>query len=152
MKIGDILRIRGRPVITAEPDETVQDAIQKMVNNRIGALPICDGKGNMVGIVSERDLLKECAQRASAIKQTKIKEMMTKEVIIGVPDDSIDYIISVMTQKGVRHLPIMAGSRLEGMISMRDIVQAQLEELKSKLEDTKAQVRYLSNYTLGETD
>lgn len=152
MKIGDILRIRGRPVITAEPDETVHDAIQKMVNNRIGALPICDGKGNMVGIVSERDLLKECAQRASAIKQTKIKEMMTQEVIIGVPDDSIDYIISVMTQKGVRHLPIMAGSRLEGMISMRDIVQAQLEEFKSKLEDTKTQVRYLSNYTLGETD
>jgi len=152
MKIEDILRIRGRPVITAEPDETVQDAIQKMVNNRIGALPICDGKGNMVGIVSERDLLKECAQRASAIKQTKIKEMMTKEVIIGVPDDSIDYIISVMTQKGVRHLPIMAGTRLEGMISMRDIVQAQLEELKSKLEETKTQVRYLSNYTLGETD
>lgn len=142
MKIKDLLKIKGRPIITIGPDETVHAAIQKLVKNNIGALPVCDAKGAMIGIVSERDLLKECSQRSGVIGNTKVKDVMTKDVAIGIHEDDIDYIMSIMTQKRIRHLPIMAGGKLEGMISIRDIIEVELEE-------SKAQIRYLSDYMSG---
>ncbi len=141
-KVKDFLRTKGRPVITIEPNETVATAIQKLVENNIGALPVCDTKGAVLGIVSERDLLRECSQRIKAIGSTKVKDVMTKDVAIGVPEDDLDYVTDIMTQKGIRHLPIMVETRLEGIISMRDVVDAQLEE-------SKATVRLLNDYISG---
>jgi len=142
MKVKDVLKAKNRPVITIGPNETVHAALQKLVENNIGALLVCDAKGEVLGIVSERDLLKECSQRSGAIGRTKVNDVMTKDVMIGIPDDDLEYVMSIMAQKGIRHLPIMVGPRLEGIISMRDIVEAQLEEFK-------AQVRYLSTYISG---
>ena len=98
-KVKDVLRTKGRPVITIEPNETVATAIQKLVENNIGALPVCDTKGAILGIVSERDLLKECSQCIKAISSTKVKDVMTKNVAIGVPEDDLDYVTDIMTQK-----------------------------------------------------
>jgi len=142
IKVKDLLKLKGRPVVTIGSNETIYTAMQKLVENNIGALPVCDAKGTILGIVSERDLLKECSQRVGVIASTKVKDAMTKDVAIGIPDDDVDYVMSVMTQKNIRHLPIMIGPKLEGIISMRDIVEVQLEE-------SKAQVRFLSNYISG---
>jgi len=142
MKIKDLLKIKNRPVLTIGPDETAHVAIQKLTKNNIGALPVCDTKGIMVGIVSERDLLQECSYRSGEIGHTKVKDVMTKDVVVGIYEDDIEYIMSIMTQKGIRHLPIMAGAKLEGIISIRDIIEVELEE-------SKAQVRYLSDYMSG---
>jgi CBS domain-containing protein len=135
MKVRDFLKIKGRPVITVKPDETVSVAIQKLVYYNIGALPVCNDNGMQVGIISERDLLKECLHHCNAIDVTKIQDVMTKQVAVGVPEDDLDYVTSVMKQKKIRHLPIVVDQKLEGIISMRDIVDMQLEE-------TKAQIRY----------
>jgi len=140
--VKDFLRTKERPVITIRPNETVTAAIQKLVENNIGALPVCDAKGTILGILSERDLLRECSQRSSAIGSTRVKDVMTKDVVIGVPEDDLDYVIDIMAQKGIRHLPIMVGPKVESIISMRDIVDAQLEE-------SKATARFLSDYILG---
>ena len=140
MKVKDFLNIEKRPIITIGPNASIKAAIKKLVEHNIGALPVCDNNGNMLGIVSERDLLRECSQRNSAISKTKVKEVMTKEVAVGTFDDDISYIIDIMTQMKIRHLPIMEGLRLKSMISARDIVESQLEE-------SKAQIRYLSDYT-----
>ncbi len=142
IKVKDFLRTKGRPVITIEPDETVVTAIQKLVENNIGALPVCHGQGAILGIVSERDLLRECSRRDRAISSTKVKDVMTKDIAIGIPEDDLDYIKDVMIQKGIRHLPILDGPKLEGIVSMRDIVDAQLEE-------SKAAARFLSDYISG---
>ena len=142
-KVKDILKTKGRPVITIGPNETAIAAIQKLVENNIGALPVCDVKGTILGVLSERDLLRECSQRSRAIGSTRVKDIMTKDVVIGVPEDDLDYVMDIMTQKGIRHLPIMVGPKLEGIISMRDIVDAQLEE-------SKATVRLLSDYISGD--
>lgn len=142
MKVKDLLKLKGRPVVTIGPNETVHAAMQKLAENNIGALPVCDAKGTILGIISERDLLKECSQRVRAIASTKVKDVMTTDIAIGIPDDDLDYVMSIMTQKEIRHLPIMVGPKLEGIISMRDIVETQLEE-------SKAQVRFLSNYISG---
>lgn len=142
MKVKDLLRTKGCSVITTGPDETIITAIQKLVENNIGALPVCNAKGTILGIVSERDLLKECSLRSSKISNTKVKDVMTKDVAIGIPEDGLDYIMEIMTQKGIRHLPILDGPKLAGIMSMRDMIDAQLEE-------TKATVRFLNDYISG---
>ncbi len=136
MKIKDFLKIKGHSVITIGPNETLSSAIEKLVNNDIGALPVCDEKDVLVGIISERDLLNRCFQRSIILGNTKIHDAMTKSVAVGTPEDDLDYVTSVMKQKRIRHLPIVVDQKLEGIISMRDIVGFQLEE-------TKAQIRYV---------
>jgi len=140
--VRDLLRTKGHPVVTVGPDETIVRAIQKLVDNNIGALPVCDTKGALLGIISERDLLKECSQRNRAIGSTKVKDVMTKDVAIGIPDDDLDYVVGIMNRKGIRHLPILDGPKLGGIISMRDIVDTQLKE-------SNAVVRFLSDYISG---
>lgn len=142
MKIAEILKTKVRAVVVVGPEETALTAVQRLVENNIGALPVCDAKGTLLGIVSERDLLKQCSQRFKEIGSIKVKDVMTRDVAIGIPEDDLDYVMSIMSQKGIRHLPIMVGKKLEGMVSMRDIVEAQLEE-------SKAQVRYLGDYISG---
>ena len=136
MKISDFLRIKAHPVITIGPNDTLSSAIQKLVENNIGALPVCDNQGVLVGIISERDLLKECFRHSSSLGNTRVQDVMTKSVAVGTPEDDLDYATSVMKQKGIRHLPIVVGQKIAGIISIRDIVSFQLEE-------TKAQIRYI---------
>jgi CBS domain-containing protein len=136
MKISDFLKIRAHPVITIGPNDTLSSAAQKLVENNIGALPVCDNQDVLVGIISERDLLKECSQRSGTLGNTRVQDVMTKSVAVGTPKDDLDYATSVMKQKGIRHLPIVVDQKLAGIISIRDIVSFQLEE-------TKAQIRYI---------
>ncbi|MFC2044616.1 CBS domain-containing protein [Chloroflexota bacterium] len=142
MKVKDLLIKKGRSVITIGSDETLATAVKKLVDNNIGALPVCDAKGTLVGIISERDLLKECSQRSSDISNTKVKDVMVRGVIICVPEDDLVYIMNIMAQKGIRHLPVLDGPKLTDIISMRDAVDAQLD-------DSKATVRFLSEYISG---
>lgn len=142
MKVRDILKIKNQQTITIGPNETASAATEKLVANNIGALPVCDAKGTVVGIISERDLLRECYQCGRDIAKTKVTDVMTKDVVIGILEDELDYINSIMTQKAIRHLPVMNGAKLEGILSTRDIVEAQLEE-------SNAKVRYLSDYISG---
>jgi len=142
MKIKDFLKDNSRSLVTIGPDETGHAAIQKLVENNIGALPVCDAKGTVLGIISERDLLKEWGQRSTEIKNTRVKDIMTKEVAVAIPDDDLDYVTNIMRQKGIRHLPIMDGGKLVSMISARDII-------KARLEACQVQVRNLSDYISG---
>lgn len=136
MKIRDFLKIKAHPVITIGPNDTLSSATQKLVENNIGALPVCDNRGVLVGIISERDLLKECFQHSSILGNTKVQDVMTKSVAVGTPEDDLDYATSVMNQKRIRHLPVVVDQKVAGIISIRDIVSFQLEE-------TKAQIRYI---------
>ena len=127
------MNIKNRSVITIEPDETVPAAIKRLVENEIGAMPVCDSDGILLGIVSERDLLKECLTHSGAMGSIKVKDVMTKRVAIGHPDNDMEYAKSVMKQKWVRHLPITVDQKLYGIVSMRDLVDMQLEEVKAEI-------------------
>ena len=135
MKIRDLLKIKGRPVITIGPNETVGAAIQKLIEHDRGSIPVCDDKGELVGIITERDIVRKCLVRAGALTSIKIEDVMTKEVAIGAPDDDLDYGVSAMKQKRIRHLPIVDSQKVVGMVSMRDLLDVQLSE-------TKAEIRY----------
>lgn len=135
MKIRDLLKIKGRPVITIGPNETVSVAIQKLVENDRGSLSVCNDKGELVGIITERDIVRKCLARSDAFANIKIQDVMTRQVAIGTAEDDLDYAISVMRQKRIRHLPIVDNQTVVGMVSMRDLLDVQLSE-------TKAEIRY----------
>ena len=142
LKVKDLLERIGTSVITIKPDETLLAAIQKLVENNIGALPVCDAKGTLLGIISEIDLLKEFSRDRQAMSSIKVKDVMTENVVIAVPEDELDYLRDVMTQKGIRHLPVLNGQKLEGIVSMRDVVDMHLSE-------SKATIRFLNDYISG---
>ncbi len=136
MKIRDFLKIKVCPTITIMADETIYVALQKLVENNIGALPVCDEDGVLLGIISERDLLKECFRCSSSIHSTKVQDVMTKDVAVGTLEDDLNYAASIMKQKRIRHLPIVIGQKLKSIVSIRDIVDMQLGE-------TEAEIRYI---------
>ncbi len=129
-------------MITVGPDATVRQAVQVLVDSKIGALPVVDRSGAVLGIVSERDLLKSCALGNVTMDTTKVETIMTKDIVIALPEDDIGYVSSVMAQHGIRHMPVMAGPKLDNMISVRDIVNAELADLQ-------VQVRFLNAYISG---
>jgi len=137
MKIRDLLKIKSRPVITVGPNETVTAAIQKLVDNDRGSLSVCNDKGELVGIITERDIVRKCFARSDAIASTKVRDVMTAQVVIGIPEDDLSYVISVMKQKRIRHIPIVDNQKVVGIVSMRDLLDMQLEQ-------TEAQIRYAS--------
>jgi CBS domain-containing protein len=139
MKVQDLLRAKGTAVMTIHPEATLYDALAALVHHRIGSLVVTDDAGKVVGIITERDLLRECATRGERLKELQIREVMTTHLIIGVPDDDVGYVMGIMTQNRIRHLPIIDGQRLEGLISIGDVVKAQLEE-------TEFENRYLKDY------
>jgi CBS domain-containing protein len=139
MKIRDLLHGKGTAVVTIRPEATIHDAMTMLVNHRIGSLVVTDEQSRIMGIITERDILRECAARSEQVKNTRVQEVMTTNLIIGVPDDEVGYVMGIMTNNRIRHLPIMAGGRLEGIISIGDVVKAQLEE-------TEFENRYLKDY------
>jgi len=133
MKIKDISRIKGREVITVKPHNTLSEAIKKLVNNKIGAIPVCDFKGTLLGILSERDVVRWIHRGNSDITKTQVKDVMTYKVVTGDPEDDLENALKIMTEKGIRHLPVLIGTRVVGMLSLRDVIEEQLTEHGSKV-------------------
>ena len=138
MKIRDLLKMKDfkyRIPVTVGPNESISAAIKRLVEHDRGSLPVCNAKGELVGIITERDIVRKCFTRNENLVDIKIQDVMTKQVAIGNQEDDLDYAISVMKQKRIRHLPIVDDQKVVGMISMRDLLGVQLEE-------TKAEIRY----------
>jgi CBS domain-containing protein len=145
MKLGELLNskdFKNRNLVTVEQDETVSVAIQNLAEHDKGALPVHDNKGELVGIITERDIVRKCVAHSKDCAKIKVRDVMSKQVAVGTPEDDLIYAISVMKQQRIRHLPIVDSKRVVGMISMRDLLGVQLEECT-------AQARFLSDYILG---
>ncbi len=140
MKIKDLLKMKDlkyRSAVTVGPDEAISMAIQKMVEHDRGSLPVCNDIGELVGIITERDMVRRCLAYGDVFPNIKVQDIMTKQVVIGIPEDDLNYAISVMKQKRIRHLPIVEYGKVVGTISMRDLLGVQLEEME-------AEIRYAS--------
>ena len=143
MKIKDILAVKGSKVWTVEENETIHNALRVLADEKIGALLVSDERrGHIVGIISERDIVRGCHRDARPLKKVLVREWMTSEVIIASPEDEIDEIMSIMTEKRIRHIPVMSERQLQGIISIGDVV-------KSLLQDSAHQIRYLKEYVYG---
>ena len=139
MTIGDILKNKGSTVHTIGTDNTVLDAVARLVEYGIGALLVHDSRGAVAGIISERDVLRECLHRSAELGRRRVDEVMTRDLVVCVPDDDLDYAMGIVTKNRIRHLPVMDGDRLAGMVSIGDLVKASLEA-------AEYENRYLKEY------
>lgn len=140
MKVYEVLKEKGAKVHCICPDATVADVVTMLCQNNVGALVVIDETSSIKGIITERDVLRNVAAYSNS--RIKVKDIMSKDVVIGLPDDEIMMVMKVMTQKRIRHLPILNKGKLAGLISIGDV-------LKSLHDEESAKIRYLENYVSG---
>ncbi len=119
--IGEILAHKGSHVWSIAPDATVFDAIQMMSDKNIGALLVIDGK-QLVGIITERDYTRKVALKGKVSKQTAVREILTGQVVKVSPDNTVEECMRLMTDHRVRHVPVLEGDRIVGIVSIGDLV------------------------------
>ncbi len=141
MKVKDILKIKGSQCECIKPNQTIKEAVNLIINKKIGALPVMENE-NIIGIITERDILRLLAGQNASAFEKPVREFMTKNLVVGVPDDDIDVAMAYMTNNRFRHLPIIDDSRLVGIISIGDVVKAEVSNLK-------VENRYLTDYITG---
>ena len=120
--VGAILAHKGSAVWSIAPDATVFDAIQLMADKNVGALPVVEN-GGLVGIISERDYTRKVILKGKSSKETPVRDIMTRELVTAQPGDSVTECMQVMTDKRVRHLPVVEGAKMIGLISIGDLVR-----------------------------
>lgn len=138
MLISDILRRKGSNVVTIAPAATVSDLIASLAEHKIGALVVVEN-GRTVGIVSERDVVRRLHRAGAEILGLPVSELMTTDVISCDPSDSVDEIGAAMTERRIRHMPVLAKDELAGIVTIGDVVAARIADL----EQTRGQ---LENY------
>ncbi|MCK5438913.1 MAG: CBS domain-containing protein [Gemmatimonadetes bacterium] len=140
MNVQTILDQKDTPnVVTIEPERALQDAVERLVEHNIGSLVVVDASGKPVGIITERDILKTCANGCEKLATTKVADAMTADLIVGETGDAIDYVMGIMTKNRIRHLPIVTEDGLCGMVSIGDVVKVQRQE-------TEYENRHLREY------
>jgi CBS domain-containing protein len=120
--VGAILAHKGPEVWSIAPNAMVFDAIELMADKNVGALPVVEN-GRLVGIISERDYTRKVILKGKSSKETPVRDIMTVEVVAAHPGDSVSECMHVMTDKRVRHLPVLEGTKMIGLISIGDLVR-----------------------------
>ncbi len=142
MQIQEILDKKGRGLITNRPEDTVDAAATLLATNNIGALPVRDGDGNLIGVVSERDIIRSMAQHGAKVRSIKVADLMTRSVVTIAPADQVKDAMAIMSKRNIRHLPVVKDGVLIGMISSRDV-------MKCRLEQTELEKNVLRDYAIA---
>ena len=132
MTVGRILAAKGRRVVTIEPDRSVSDAVALLARAGIGALIVADSGDHVRGVFSERDLVRLIAARGPGALQDQVSAWMTREVVTTCERASVHSLMSQMTEGRFRHLPVMEGESLVGLVSIGDVVKQRLAEMESE--------------------
>ena len=139
--IKELLKIKNKNIWTIEPGATVYDAISEMAHKQIGALVVLEDK-KVIGIITERDYARKVILKDKSSKDTLVREIMTERVIYVKPDQKIEDCMALMTKKHIRHLPVLDGERLVGMISIGDVVKTLISEKEFLIDQL---TRYISS-------
>lgn len=139
--VSSILRYKGHHVWSVSPDESVYQAISLMADKDIGALAVIDGE-RLVGIISERDCARKVVLQGKSSEDTPVRDIMTSPVVSVSPDHTVDECMRVVTAKRIRHLPVVQGEKVVGVVSIGDLVQ--------KVISTQGEIiQYLEEYIVG---
>ncbi|MEN4474835.1 CBS domain-containing protein [Mycolicibacterium cosmeticum] len=139
MRISDVLKSKGATVATIAPDTAVADLLAGLVGRNIGAMVVV-GPDGPVGIVSERDVVHKLHELGADLLQRPVCDIMTKHLVYCSPTDSVDSLSAVMTHNRVRHIPVLDGGRLAGIVSIGDVVKTRMQELESQQEQLQAYI------------
>jgi len=139
MKVGEFLQLSHQHLVTCIPDHALNDVAKLMYTNGIGALPVCELNDRMVGIVSERDLVRAFARNdVTELQYLRARDVMTTRVVVCRPEDTMQHAQEIMRENKFRHLPVAVDGHVRGMLSLRDTLATRLaeaEEEKNVLRD-----------------
>jgi CBS domain-containing protein len=130
-RISDVLRNKGAEVVTVSPDATVSELISLLVRRNIGAV-VVTRDDDVVGIVSERDVVHHIYGRGGDLLSTPVSEIMSTEVVSCAPEDEVDSLMRTMTDRRIRHVPVLVDGALAGIVSIGDMVKARIGELEDE--------------------
>ena len=139
--IGAILNRKSGEVFSISPDATVFEAIEMMDNKNVGALLVMEGE-QLIGMISERDYTRKVMLRGKRSRETKVAEIMSANLTVTHPREPVEKCLHLMTDKRIRHLPVLDGDKVVGVISIGDVVKAKIEEQEFVIEQ-------LQNYITG---
>jgi CBS domain-containing protein len=131
-----------KPVHFVRMGQSVFDVVSLMAENNIGALPVLDKDGRLRGIFSERDLMIRCVAKKMDIANINIEDVMTKGVIVMEAHDTYEDCLNIMKQESIRHIPVRDGESLVGMVSMRDLMQVEVDEKIQEIENLNSYIYY----------
>jgi CBS domain-containing protein len=134
MRISDILRSKGNSVQTVRPDATVRHLLAALAQHNIGALVVSEDGETIVGIVSERDVVRQMDQRGAGLLEAAVASIMTPDVRTCAPDTHVEDLRSTMTDHRIRHVPVVQDGRLVGLVSIGDVVKSTISELETERE------------------
>ena len=137
MFVAKILDDKGHEVVTVNPDESVANIAATLSERRIGAMPVSSPGGALVGIVSERDVVAALAEHGRDALDRPVEEIMTRRVITCTRADHIDDLMARMTEGRMRHLPVLEGDQLVGIVSIGDVVKARMGEIEAEAQALK---------------
>ena len=133
MKVKELLATKSPEIFTIRPDQTVMAAMRILAERHIGVVIVVDEDGTPLGIISERDIVREGVRQGAALFDQTAASIMTKNLIIAEPEDEITYLSHTMTAKNIRHLPVMDEGNLIGIISIRDVVRVQVAHYSGEI-------------------
>ena len=138
--VRDILKVKGYDVCSIEPGASVFDALKLMAEKEIGALVVLEGN-KVVGLISERDYARKVVLQGRASPTTQVREIMTNRIAYVHPEQNVEECMALVTEKRIRHLPVMDGEKLVGIISIGDLVKSIISEQKFIIEQLE---RYIT--------
>lgn len=139
-KVKQILASKGSEIWSIGPDATVYDAIHLLAEKEIGALLVLNGE-NLVGVISERDYARNIILKDKSSRDTRVEDIMTEDVITVGPDEDVGECMALMTEKRIRHVPVISDGRLIGVLSIGDLVRTVIAEQQSTIVDLE---KYIS--------
>ncbi len=121
MLVKAMLEQKPKEIVTASAETSIEEAMGMLIKNQIGCLPIIDKNQKLLGIISDKDIFEKIHQTKGQYQSLKIQDLMKTELIVGLPEDDINYIAGIMDKNWIRHVPIVDGENVIGMVSLRDI-------------------------------
>jgi CBS domain-containing protein len=137
MTVKSILDAKGRDVVTLGPDETLAQATALLAEKRIGAVVVTDGDRRILGILSERDIVRVIGETGASALDMRVSGVMTGKVTTCLETDTVNHVMEVMTRGRFRHLPVEKGGRLDGIVSIGDVVKRRIEEALREAEQIR---------------
>jgi CBS domain-containing protein len=133
MSVEAILKTKGSNVFTIRPEHSVADAAALLTNKKVGVAVVCDAKGKLVGVLSERDIVKGLSQYGKGALEMPVRNVMSSPVVTCGPADTVKAIMEVMTERRIRHLPVIEKDELLGIVSIGDAVNFRLHEAQMEM-------------------
>ncbi len=130
MMVEEVLKAKGRDIVTMPRNASVAEAARLLKEKRIGAVVISDDGARVLGILSERDIVHALVDFAAAALEMRVSELMTQDVVTCTPEDSIVGLMARMTERRIRHLPVLKDGMLDGMVSIGDVVKSRIDEIE----------------------